>query len=36
MSVMSLGIGRVVGLAIGEAVLTEIDIAIGISRLFLW
>ena len=34
-SVVDLGIGRVVGLAISRIVLTKADIAIGYSQLFL-
>ena len=35
MSVVGLGIGGVLGLAINEVILTVIDVAIGFSRLFL-
>ena len=36
MSMGGIGIGGPVGLAIGGAVLTGVDIAIGFFRLFLW
>ena len=35
-AVIGLGISRVVGLAIGGAVLIGTDVAIGFSELFLW